>query len=360
MNDKKFRPVFWDSDEDCLYILDQRKLPHKEVWRKLTTLAQVEKAINTLAVRGAPLLGIVAAYGVYLGVRKCRGGQKKFFKKLDEVIKRLGNTRPTAVNLFATLRRIQEAKWLSQSFSVDKIKQEIFNLGERILAEEEEQSYSIARNGADILDTSIRVLTHCNTGVLAAGGIGTALGIIYEAHRRGYVEDVLVDETRPLLQGARLTAWELQRWNIPYKIVIDSAAPSLIANGVVDVVIVGADRIVRNGDVANKIGTYSLALAAHKHRIPFIVAAPTSSFDLSLIDGEKIEIELRPKDEVLSFAGKSIAPPQARAFTPAFDITPAELISAIVTERGVIEKPDIHKISAHISRGSLAIDMAEL
>ncbi|MCD6595877.1 S-methyl-5-thioribose-1-phosphate isomerase [bacterium] len=361
MDDEKiFRPVYWDFEQDCLKILDQRKLPHKEIWLEIKTLSQIEHAIDTLAVRGAPLLGVAAAYGIYIGIRNFRGSSKSFYKKLEDTIARIAVIRPTAVNLFVTLRRIQETTRIIKSSTLDKVKNNILEIGHRILHEEEECSFAISRNGADILDTSVRVLTHCNTGTLAAGGVGTALGIIYEAHRRGYVEEVFVDETRPLLQGSRLTAWELERWNIPYKIITDSSAAFLMAKEMVDVVIVGADRIVRNGDTANKIGTYSLAISASKHRIPFIVAAPSSTFDLSLLDGEKIKIEYRAQDEVLNFGGKRIAPKNARAYTPAFDITPSKYISAIVTERGVIEKPDIHRIAAHISGGAYATDVAEL
>ena len=358
--DKKFRPVYWDFEKDCLIILDQRKLPNREVWLEIKTLSQVIRAIKNLSVRGAPLLGVVAAYGVYIGVRKFRGNPEAFYMKLKDTIEKISNTRPTAVNLFSTLRRIQEITEFTETSTTDKIKFDILEMAHRILEEEERRSLAISRNGADILDTSVRVLTHCNAGALAVGGVGTALGIIYEAYRRGYVEMVFVDETRPLLQGARLTAWELERWNIPYKVITDSSAAFLMSQGLVDVVIVGADRIVRNGDVANKIGTYSLSIAASKHRIPFIVAAPTSTFDLSLLDGEKIKIEYRNQEEVLSFAGKRIAPKNASAYTPAFDITPAKYVSAIVTERGVIEKPDIYKVASHISGGVYATDVAEL
>ena len=352
------KPVYWDGEREVLMILDQRKLPHKVEYLEIKALPELIQAIKTLAVRGAPLLGIAAAYGTYLGVRDFEGEKEKFLNKLDEVIAQISATRPTAVNLFAALRRIQEMLQLAKSLPVGKIKKKILALGHRILEEEEGRSFAIARNGADILGTSVRVLTHCNTGALAAAGVGTALGIIYEGFQRGYVEMVYVDETRPLLQGARLTAWELSQWGIPHRIIADGAAAYFMQKGEIDVVVVGADRIVRNGDVANKIGTYSLAVAAKRHGIPFIVAAPTSTFDLSILEGAQIPIEMRDESEVLEFAGRRIAPEGSHALNPAFDITPASLISAIVTERGVIEKPNIDKIASHIGGGY--IDLAEL
>ncbi len=350
-----FRPVYWDDGKDCLAVLDQRKLPHSEEWLEICELSELEDAIKGLAIRGAPLLGIAAAYGVYIGIRNYTGDKNGFLKELSVVISRIANTRPTAINLFSSLRRAQEVGRFINQFDIEHIKIKLLGLGDRILGEEEECSRAIARNGADILQTNVRILTHCNTGALAAGGVGTALGIIYEAHRRGYIEEVLVDETRPLLQGARLTTWELLRWGIPFRLLVDGAAPYAMQQKMVDVVIVGADRIVRNGDVANKIGTYSLAVSAHRHRIPFIVAAPTSSFDLSILEGADIPIEQRDDTEITRFAGNDIAPQKTNTFNPAFDITPAELITAIVTERGVIEKPDKYKIADHIS-GALNAD----
>lgn len=357
--ERDIRPVYWDDEKDCLAVLDQRKLPHSEEWLEIRELSELEDAIKSLSIRGAPLLGIAAAYGVYVGIRKYKGDKKGFLKELNGVISRISDTRPTAINLFSALRRAQEVGRFVYRFDIEHIKMKLLGLGDRILGEEEECSRSIARNGADILEANVRILTHCNTGVLAAGGVGTALGVIYEAHRRGYVEEVLVDETRPLLQGARLTTWELTRWEIPFRLLVDGAAPYAMQEKMVDVVIVGADRIVRNGDVANKIGTYSLAVSAHKHRIPFIVAAPTSSFDLSILEGNDIPIEHRNDAEITQFAGTAIAPKETKTFNPAFDITPAELITAIVTERGVIENPDKYKIADHIS-GALDADYGAL
>ena len=349
------KPVYWDDEKDCLIILDQRKLPRSEEWLEIKTLSELEDAIRSLAIRGAPLLGIASAYGVYLGIRDYKGDEPGFKKELNRVISRIAATRPTAINLFSTLRRAQEVGRFVDRFDVEHIKIKLLALGNRILSEEEERSCAISRNGADILEANVRIITHCNTGALAAVGLGTALGIIYEAYRRGYVEEVFVDETRPLLQGARLTTWELKRWGIPFRLIVDGAAPYVMQKNMADIVLVGADRIVRNGDVANKIGTYSLAVAAKRHRIPFIVAAPTSSFDLSILEGADIPIEERSDDEITRFCEKEVAPEDVKTFNPAFDITPAELITAIVTERGVIENPDKYKIADHIS-GSLSAD----
>ncbi len=358
--DDLFRPVFWDDEESCLVVLDQRALPVRERWLRIRTVGRLASAIRSLAVRGAPLLGVAAAYGVYLGVRGCRGSKERFLARLEQTIELLSKTRPTAVNLFSALRRAQEVGLLAETSSVEDVKARLLELGHQVLREEEERSFAIARHGADVLGTSVRVMTICNTGALAAGGVGTALGIIYEAFRRGYVEEVYVCETRPLLQGARLTAWELMRWGIPFRIIADGAAPAVMAQGLVDVVIVGADRIVKNGDVANKIGTYSLALAANRHRIPFIVAAPTSTFDLSKLEGAEITIEERPQEEVLSVLGRRIAPQGACALNPAFDVTPAELVTMIVTERGVVENPNKFKIAAHIAGEIYTDDSAAL
>ena len=354
------RPVYWDERKKCLRILDQRKLPFVEEWLEITELSQLEDAIKTLAVRGAPLLGIAAGYGVYIGMRDFEGDNSSFRKRLNEVIFRIGATRPTAVNLFAALRRAQETACNEVNTKTSDILEQLLNLGHRLISEEEERSFAIARNGADLLEPNIRVLTHCNTGALAMGGVGTALGVIHEAHRRGYIKEVFVDETRPLLQGSRLTAWELQRWNIPFRIITDAAAAYAMSLKMIDVVIVGADRVVRNGDIANKIGTYSLAVSANALQVPFIVAAPTSTFDLSILEGVGIPIESRDANEVLSLHGNQIAPQNANVFNPAFDITPAELITAIVTERGIIKNPDKYNIADHISRTHSFDDAAVL
>lgn len=343
------RPVKWDNEVNCLLLLDQRNLPQQESWLRIYTLEELIEAIKTLAVRGAPLLGVVSAYGVYLGVRNFDGTKEAFLQRLEDVIQQISSTRPTAVNLFSALRRAQEIPFEHPELGPKEIAECIKKLGDTIANEEEQKSLRIAENGARLIPENCRILTHCNTGALATGGVGTALGIIWKAAREGKIAEVLVDETRPLLQGARLTSWELIRWQIKHRIICDSSSAWAMERGMVDMVIVGADRIARNGDVANKIGTYSLAVNAQKHRIPFVVAAPLSSFDISVIEGKDITIEERDPNEVLSFGNYRSSPERAKAWNPAFDITPAPLIWAIVTEQGVIPSPDTEKIVGHIS-----------
>jgi methylthioribose-1-phosphate isomerase len=342
-------PIYWDCDKDCLIAIDQRALPDKIVWLEIKTFDEIIEAITTLTIRGAPLLGVAATFAIYLGVRDYRGDSMGLCSLVEKLIVQVSATRPTAVNLFIGLRRAQEVCNSLQDKDIEVIEQAILDSAENFLMEERQRSFDIAKHGAVLISDDSNVLTHCNAGMLAVGGIGTALGIIYEAHKQGKINLVYVDETRPLLQGARLTAWELSYWGIKHRLIVDSAASYLISLGKVDYVIVGADRIARNGDVANKIGTYSLSLAANRAQIPFIVAAPLSSFDLSLIDGSDIEIEERDENEVLKFRGIRTAPESTKAFNPAFDITPVELIYAIVTEKGVIFQPNKLKIADHIS-----------
>jgi methylthioribose-1-phosphate isomerase len=293
---------------------------------------EVAEAIRTLAVRGAPLIGITAAYGMALAAR-----QATQRTELSAACDLLAGTRPTAINLFWALdrcRRVLDASPAGASLAA---------LAASLLAEAREIHQqdaaacdAIARAGAVIFPPRARVLTHCNAGALATGGIGTALGVIRAAHADGRVSMVWVDETRPLLQGARLTAWELHRDAIPYRLLCDNMAASLMASGQVDLVIVGADRITRNGDFANKIGTYGLAVLAQAHAIPFYVAAPWSTIDLSLTDGTHIPVEFRCDEEICAFGGMRIAPDGTRGWNPAFDVTPARLVHGLITERGIL------------------------
>jgi len=317
----RLRPLEWD--DGTLRILDQTRLPGEERWLSVREHAQVRDAISQLAVRGAPLIGIAAAYGLALAARSG--------DDLERAAAELTAARPTAVNLAWAVSRILTLP----GRSVDAVLAEALRIHDEQIAADER----IGAHGADLLPRRGVVLTHCNTGTLATGGIGTALGIIKTAHRRGAQIEVLVDETRPLLQGARLTAWELDREHIPYRIIIDGAAAGLMARGGVDAVITGADRVAANGDTANKVGTYPLALAAAAHGVPFHVAAPESTIDAATPDGARIIIEERGEDEVLAFSGHATAPAAARALNPAFDVTPAALITAIVTERGVHRPP---------------------
>jgi methylthioribose-1-phosphate isomerase len=303
------RPVRWTGE--ALELLDQTRLPAEEVWLRCTTPEEVADAIRRLAVRGAPAIGIAAGYGAVLGLR--RGDAPEAVGEL------LGSTRPTAVNLRWALDRVLGAA-------------DPLAAAEAIHADQEAADAASAAHGAELFAAADaeRVLTHCNAGALATGGCGSALGVVLEAHRRGRVEHVWVDETRPLLQGARLTAYELQAAGVPHRVVTDSSAGLLMSRGLVDRVVVGADRIAANGDVANKIGTYPLAVVAARHGVPFVVVAPSSTIDLATPTGDAIPIEERDPAEVTT---------DAPAANFAFDVTPAELVSAIVTERGVHRAP---------------------
>ncbi|NPB05405.1 MAG: S-methyl-5-thioribose-1-phosphate isomerase [Aquificae bacterium] len=311
-----------------LKLLNQLKLPRKEEWLELTDYRAVAEAIKNMVVRGAPAIGCVAAYGFVLGVKY----QKEDPQKVYETLK---NTRPTAVNLFWALERMQ--KVLKEGGDLEEEARSI----ER---EDYETNLKIGELGRRLLPEGAKVLTHCNTGALATAGWGTALGVIRSAHRAGQRPFVWVDETRPYLQGSRLTAWELLKEGIPHRIITDNAAGFLMKKGLVDAVIVGADRITRRGDTANKIGTYSLAVLAKEHGVPFFVAAPTSTFDPGLVSGEEIPIEERSPEEVKNCFGCQIAPAESDALHLGFDVTPAELITAIITEKGIVENPTEEKI----------------
>jgi methylthioribose-1-phosphate isomerase len=317
------KPVWWE--DGFLYYIDQRKLPGELVIEKTRDYNIVAEAIKELAIRGAPAIGIAAAYGIVLASLKN--------KNIEEAAKVLKMTRPTAVNLFWAIDRMMNL----QDRSFHSLLEEAI----KIEREDEEINCDIAILGAQLIHKDSVVLTHCNAGGLATSGYGTALGIIKKGWEEGKIREVLVDETRPLLQGARLTAWELQEAGIPYKVITDNTAGFMMELDRVSSIVVGADRIAGNGDVANKIGTCSLAIMAKRFNIPFIVAAPTSSFDWSIYRGEDIPIEQRKEEEVLCFVGARITPAGARAINFAFDITPAELITAIVCEVGVLNPPFI-------------------
>jgi methylthioribose-1-phosphate isomerase len=323
------QPIRWE--DGTVRILDQRALPAEEYYLACTAVEEVADAIRTLAVRGAPLIGIAAAYGMALAARLARERQALLaFADL------LAGTRPTAVNLFWALDRcrrvIHEAS--------DELPASALLAEARIIhAEDAAACEAIARAGAELFPEGARVLTHCNAGALATGGIGTALGVIRAAHARGKMGQVWVDETRPLLQGARLTAWELAHDGIPYKLICDNMAASLMASGQVDAVIVGADRITRSGDFANKIGTYGVAVLAQAHGVPFYVAAPWSTVDEALETGAQIPVECRDGEEVCRCGGQRITPAGTAAWNPAFDITPARLVRAFITDCGVQAPP---------------------
>jgi len=317
------KPVWWE--DNYLYFIDQRRLPLDLVIEKTRDYRVVAKAIKELAIRGAPAIGIAAAYALVLAI--LNGDD------LDEAARVLKGTRPTAVNLFWAIDRMLSLPERSFELFLEEAK--------NIEREDEEMNLDIATLGSSLIPFNSTVLTHCNAGGLATSGYGTALGIIKKAWEEGRVVEVIVDETRPLLQGSRLTAWELQEAGIPYRVITDNTAGFMMELEKISAVVVGADRISSNGDVANKIGTCSLAVLADKFDVPFIVAAPTSSFDWKIRSGKEIPIEQRDEEEVLSFRDIRVAPLDAKAINFAFDITPAELITAIVCEAGILRPPFI-------------------
>lgn len=325
------------SDEG-LYLLDQRKLPHETVYVLCKDHIDVARAIKDMVVRGAPAIGVAAAYGVALGVKNLS------LAKIDEIVDLLSKTRPTAVNLFWALERMRKKALSSSSW------EELLEEAKAIHEEDIKANERIGKFGAHLIPQSANVLTHCNAGALATGGFGTALGVIRFAVKQGKKVRVFADETRPVLQGARLTTWELMMDGIEVTLITDNMAGYLMSKGEIDLVIVGADRIASNGDVANKIGTYSLAVLAKHHGIPFYVAAPTSTVDLSIPSGKDIPIEERDPREVLEINGVKIAPSGVKVFNPAFDVTPAELISAIITEKGIIRHPFSKNLPEVISK----------
>ena len=325
------RAVLWCNDH--LRLLDQRRLPGMEIWLECRTADEVAAAIRDLVVRGAPAIGIAAAWGVVLAAQRDR-------THLDSALATLRATRPTAVNLMWALDRMQRA--IAGGADAQALAREAQAIQDEDLA----ANRQMGDLGAALLGHDVGVLTHCNTGSLATAGFGTALGVIRAGVDAGRITRVFAGETRPWLQGARLTLWELLRDDIPATLVADSAAAHLMKSGQVQWVVVGADRIAANGDTANKIGTYQLAISARHHGVRFMVVAPSSTIDMSTPSGDDIEIELRSPDELLSLAGQRTAADGARAWNPVFDVTPADLIDAIVTERGVVERPDAARMSA--------------
>lgn len=323
--------------DNHLRLLDQRLLPAEEIYLECRSTAELVFAIKTLAVRGAPAIGIAAAYGAVIAAMETPESMS-FCEDCVLLLDALASTRPTAVNLFHCLDIQREILLSSQSkvIAVDRL----LSSAHRLYEEDLEASRAMGRFGADLLPDRCTVLTHCNAGGLATAGLGTALAVIYEAHARGILSGVYADETRPLLQGARLTSWELNKAGIPVKVLPDSAAASLLRSGTVDAVITGADRVAMNGDSANKIGTYPLALAAFEAGVPFYIAAPVSTFDPGSPDGAHIEIEERGREELAVMGGRQILPDGVAVYNPAFDVTPVRLITSIICEKGVISAPD--------------------
>lgn len=345
----------WIGDTDgFLELIDQRRLPGEFVKLQCRDTKQLYEAIKTLAVRGAPAIGVAAAYGPVLSMQKLtdtddlQGGLKVLSKSCEY----LGSSRPTAVNLFWALDRI---RLNAQKFVADKPGAKLQSLHEVVLSEanalyqeDVEMCRRIGENGEKFIKDGFGILTHCNAGALATAGQGTALSLMFEAHKKGRKFKVYADETRPLLQGARLTAWELKQAGIDVVVICDNMAGHLMKQGHINAVITGADRITANGDTANKIGTYSLSILAKEHSIPFYIAAPSSTFDLSIQSGDEIPIEQRAAEEVTTFGKTQIAPDGVKVYNPAFDVTNAANITAIITEKGIIEKPDTESISKHL------------
>jgi methylthioribose-1-phosphate isomerase len=348
------RPVEW-RDGTAL-LVDQRKLPLEERIIEARDVDTIVRAIRSMAVRGAPLIGIVASYGLAIAAANSEArGPKALLKELDREAARLVASRPTAVNLAWAVQRVVTAAaeasvGATGRRGVEAIRRATLDSAFAVAREEEVSCDAIGRFGAELVPDVANVLTHCNTGALATGGIGTAQGVITTAFRDGKKIHVWVDETRPVLQGARLTAWELQRAGVPMSLVADTAPGSLMARGLVDLVVVGADRIAANGDVANKVGTYQLAVLSAHHGIPFFVAAPLSTVDLATSSGRDIPIENRNPDEVTVPLGVRFAPEGTWAVNPAFDVTPAALVTAIVTDRGVARAPYRSSLRRMVSR----------
>jgi methylthioribose-1-phosphate isomerase len=327
--------------ENGVRLIDQTKLPNEETYVLCTTYEEVAEAIKKMTVRGAPAIGVTAAMGIALGLRDADGDHvAELRRRFDEICEVMGETRPTAVNLFWAIRRMQERFEASSELPPAQLRQALIQEAQRIYVEDLALNEALARHGAALMPASGSVLTHCNAGALAtAGGYGTALGVIRAAIESGKKLHVYADETRPFLQGSRLTAWELQKDGIPTTVISDNMAGAMMAQGKIGAVVVGADRIAANGDTANKIGTYTVAVLAKEHGIPFYVAAPFSSIDLETPDGSKIPIEQRSAREVTHVGPTRIVPENVKVENPAFDVTPARYIAAIITERGVAKPP---------------------
>jgi len=326
--------------ENKVKLIDQTRLPLELVHLHIDEVEVLGEAIKKLRVRGAPAIGVAAAFGVLLGIQKFHGEDKeKFFSELDRVITYLRGTRPTAVNLSWALERMRRIAEAHRQQAIAQIKNELFAEANRIFLEDQQTCRAIGRHGAELIPDPATIITHCNTGALATADFGTALGVIFTAHARGKKLHVFVDETRPLLQGARLNMWELMQEKIPCTLICDNMAAFVMQRRKIDCCVVGADRIARNGDTANKIGTYSLAVNAQKHRVPFYVVAPISTIDFKINTGSEIPIEERAAEEITEGFGRRTAPPNAPVYNPAFDVTPNDLITAIITEAGVIRPP---------------------
>jgi len=348
----------WIGDVDgFLELIDQRRLPAEFLKLQCRNTDQLYEAIKTLAVRGAPAIGVSAAYGLVLGTQNLTPPDtaEQAMQALERSCEYLASARPTAVNLFWALERVRKRARdflaAEPQATASALRECVLNEANAVCREDIDMCRRIGLNGQGFIKEDSAILTHCNAGALATAGQGTALSPMFEAHSKGRKFKVYADETRPLLQGARLTAWELQHAGIDVTVICDNMAGWLMARGAVNAVITGADRIAANGDTANKIGTYTLSILAREHGIPFYIAAPSSTFDLSIKSGAEIPIEQRAGDEVTALAGTKIAPDGVNVYNPAFDVTAAADIAAIITERGVIENPNIDNIAEHLAPG---------
>ena len=330
--------ICWDIDK--VKLLDQRQLPREEIYLEIQDYHEVIDAIKTLAIRGAPAIGVAAAMGAALGALATKTAEPgEFQRRFQEICQEIAQARPTAVNLFWALKRMEAVAQAHAGEPPAAVTKRLVAEAQIMLKEDETINRRMAQAGQVVIHEGARVLTHCNTGALATGAYGTALGVMRAAWEAGKRFSVWVDETRPLLQGARLTTWELGKIGIPYTLIPDGAAAAVMAKGLVDLAIVGADRIAANGDTANKIGTYGVAVLAHFHEIPFYVAAPLSTFDLSIPDGSHIPVEERAGEEITHLWGQAVAPAGAAALNLAFDVTPNDLIAGIITEKGIMQPP---------------------
>ncbi|GAA0178583.1 S-methyl-5-thioribose-1-phosphate isomerase [Clostridium sediminicola] len=333
-------PAKLNEAKDKLVLIDQTLLPNEEVFLELDKVEDVWEAIKKLRVRGAPAIGIAAAFGLYVCVAKSKANNVADFKKeFDELREYLATSRPTAVNLFWALNRMNDRFEGEEHKTVDKIKEALLDESEKILAEDQAMGRAIGEYGLSLLKPNMGLLTHCNAGGIATSGIGTALAPMYAGHSKGYNFKVFADETRPLLQGARLTAYELYKAGLDVTVICDNMASIVMKEGKIDAVLVGCDRVAANGDVANKIGTSGVAILAKEYGIPMYVLGPTSTIDLNTPTGKEIEIELRDENEIGNGFGRRTAPEKVKAYNPAFDVTDAKYITAIITEKGVVRAP---------------------
>lgn len=336
--------IIWHNNS--VSLIDQTRLPNEYTFVEISRCEDMAQAIKTMIVRGAPAIGVAAAYGMYLGAREIETGKRdEFLNRLEKVAELLRSTRPTAVNLFWAISRMMKTAYETLG-TIEEIKQTLLETAQTINIEDLQTCHAIGDNGLAVLPKTpeqLTILTHCNAGALATAGYGTALGVVRSAFREGRLARLFADETRPRLQGARLTAWECVQEGIPVTVITDSMAAHCMKQGLIDVVVVGADRIAANGDTANKIGTYSLALVAKAHNIPFFVAAPLSTVDFSLSDGSRIPIEERNPEEIYKIGNTILTASGVEFYNPAFDVTPAELITSIITEHGVFSPEELIK-----------------